>query len=584
MTAIRAGLTRISRAGCSLGTLKSSDLENEHDLATQHSTRSIHQLAIQMHRHHSVLGFAVLLSLVASSFWSTAELAAQDGLQVYEPPTPAFQPDGFSQPPLLQPGVQIGEPQVLPPIVQPGVIQGEVFQPQVQPLFTPQYIEPQVLQPEIQPGIVLPQVILPELYEQPVFTQPVRRRTKPGKPRVLAPGVLKRIPIDLNPRDMFSIPRPLPGLLKVKEFTPKSISKNETLHGQSRRVMLLRENVWQYEFAFTGLRQANLKIPTSDGRLLDRNVWYMVYRIRDTGKTMTFDQVKLHPDFDHIKNELRRDKPIAAEAKKFLPRFSLEGWVVSNAANRTQKNKYAKVAYRDEIAPAILAQVQRREDKFQRLLDSHQMSQAKIPAAKNAADPGLWGVAIWTDVDPRIDYVSVYVKGLTNAYRLGSDFDDPTKLKTLQLNFWRPGDQVEEDDDYVDFGIPLVDNPAEQATICRRYDLPGPVIRGYHVNPVAKRNVLVMEADAEVSLENFQSSLTPTLDKGKLPREIADAFAGSGITVDDGAALKTIIPGKRWEFNEGQDKYILALQPQFWKPDNGAISFIKSIDHIWIYR
>ena len=540
-----------------------------------------------MHRHHSVLGFAIVLSLVASTIWSTSDLAAQEGLQVYEPPTPAFQPEVLSPPPIIQPEIQIGQPQIFPPVTQPSVIQGEVFQPVPQPLYTPQYIEPQVLQPEIiQPGIILPQVILPEMYEQPVIVQPARkRRTKPGKPRVLAPGVLKQIPIDLNPRDMFSIPRPLPGLLNANEFTPKSISSNETLFGQSRRVMLLRDNVWQYEFAFTGLRQANLKIPTSDGRLINRNVWYMVYRIRDTGKTMTFEQVKLHPEFDHIKNELRRDKPIAADAKKFLPRFSLEGWVVSNAANRTKNNRYAKVTYRDEIAPAILAQIQRREDKFQRLLDSHQMSQAKIPTAKNASDPGLWGVAIWTDVDPRIDYVSVYVKGLTNAYRLGSDFDDPTRLKTLQLNFWRPGDQVEEDDDYVDFGIPLVDSPAEQATICKRYDLPGPVIRGYHVNPVAKRNVLVLEADAEVSLEDFQSSLTPTLDQGKLPRKIADAFAESGITVNDGAALTTIIRGKRWEFTEGDDKYILALQPQFWRPDlNGAIRFIKSIDHIWIYR
>ena len=259
----------------------------------------------------------------------------------------------------------------------------------------------------------------------------------------------------------------------------------------------------RYEFAFTGLRQAKLKMPLADGRLVNRNVWYIVYRIRDTGKTMTFEQVKLKPEFDHIKNELRRDQTVEADLKKFLPRFTLEGWVASDQFNRSRKDRYRKVAYRDEIAPAILAQIRRREDRNQRLLDGHQMSEAKIPVANNNSDPGLWGVAIWTGVDPRIDYVSVYVKGLTNAYRLGSDFDDPTRIKTLQLNFWRPGDLVQEDDDEVDFGIPLVDNPAEQATICRRYDLPGPVLRGYHVNKVAKRNVLVMEADADVSLDDF---------------------------------------------------------------------------------
>ena len=48
------------------------------------------------------------------------------------------------------------------------------------------------------------------------------------------------------------------------------------------------------------------------------------------------------------------------------------------------------------------------------------------------------------DVDPNIDFVSVYIKGLTNAFRLGRSTDDPSKLKTLQLNFWRPGDTVAE--------------------------------------------------------------------------------------------------------------------------------------------
>ncbi len=541
-----------------------------------------------MHRYHCLLGFAISLTLAAGNL-----MAQVNGLPMSEPQIP-FQNEVLPpivQPGNVQPGIPIGQPQILPPIVQP--FQPEVVQPQI---IQPQIIQPEIIQPQIisvqpeaiypeqtvpeliQPGIVLPEVALPEMYE------PAKKRpTKPAAPRPLAPGVLKLIPIDLNPRDMFSIPRPLPGLT-ANSFTPKSIPKQQTLYGQSQRVMLLRENVWQYEFAFTGLRQANLKIPTADGQVIDRNVWYLVYRIRDTGKTMTFEQVKLNPEFDHIKNELRRDKPVAADAKKFLPRFSLEGWVVSDADKRAGKDKYHKVTYRDEIEPAILAQIQRREDKFQRLLDGHQMSQAKIPAANSATDPGLWGVAIWTDVDPRIDYVSVYVKGLTNAFRLGRTFDDPSKLKTLQLNFWRAGDMVEEDDDVVDFGIPLVDDAAEQSTICRRYDLPGPIIRGYHVNQVAKRNVLVMEADAEVSLDDFQSALTPTLDQGKLPAEITQAFAQSGLQIDKGAALTTIIKGKRWSFKDGDSEYILALEPQFWEPDFGAIRFIKSLDYIWIYR
>lgn len=402
------------------------------------------------------------------------------------------------------------------------------------------------------------------------------------RPRPLAKGVLKKIPIDLNARDTFSLPMPLPDL-KATAFKPKTISNEDTLFGQSRRVIMFRENVWQYEFSFTGLRQARLKIPKIDGRIVEKNVWYMVYRIRDTGKTMTFEEVKKNPEFDHMINSLQRDKAVPADKKKFLPRFTLEGWVVSNAVNRTEANKYSKVAYRDEIDPVVLAQIQRREDKNQKLLDTHQMSKAKIPFAKNDADPGVWGVAIWEDVNPRIDYVSVYVKGLTNAFRLGQDVKGDSKLKTLQLNFYRPGDTVGQAEDWVDFGIPLVDNPVEQATICKRYHLPGPVIRGYFANQVAKRNVLVLESDAKVNLNDFKSTLTPTLDQGKLPTEIADAFAEAGIDAS-GATLTTVAQGKRWTFKLGNDEYVLALEPQFWESDFGGIRFIKSLDHIWIYR
>ena len=399
-----------------------------------------------------------------------------------------------------------------------------------------------------------------------------------GKPRPLAKGVLKTIETDLNPRDMFSLPMPLPRL-NAHEYDPKTVSVDDTLHGQTRRVIMFRDNVWQYEFAFSGLRQAKLKVPNSSGGLSNRNVWYMIYRIRDTGKTMTFEQVKQNPEFEHLENDLKLDQPLPSEEKKFLPRFSLEGWVPN-----AKGNGYQKVVYRDQICPVVLEQIRQREDANQVLLDTHQMSTAKIPVAKNESDPGVWGVAIWKDVDPRIDFVSVFVKGLTNAFRLGRSLDDPSKLKTLQLNFWRPGDSVAQQDDRIDFGIPLMDDPRQQALVCERYDLPGPLIRVYHVNEIAKRNVLVVEADAQVDLKTFDSALTPDLDQGKLPVEIAQAFADAGLTINKDASLKTIIEGSKWALKNGQDEYILALEPQFWEPDFVGIRFIKSLDHLWIYR
>jgi len=395
-------------------------------------------------------------------------------------------------------------------------------------------------------------------------------------PRPLAKGVLKTVPENLDPRDMFSLPMAMPDLNATK-FDPNTIAQKKTLFGQSRSVVMFRNNVWQYEFSFTGLRQAKLRIPTGNGKAATRNYWYMVYRIRDTGQTMTINDVKQNPKFDHITKEIDFDKSIASQEKKFLPRFTLEGWVPVNKG-------YQKVSYRDTISPIALEQIRQKEDPNQVLFDSHQMSQAKIPAAKNDTDRGVWGVAIWENVDPRIDFVSVFVQGLTNAFRLSEPVSAPSKLKTLQLNFWRPGDSVNETSDFVKFGIPLIDDPAMQALVTKRYNLPGPILRGYFKNEEAKRDVLVTETDAEVNLKDFNSAIAPSLDQGKMPPSILKSFENAGIALDANTPLTTLIPGKKWSFKQGKDNYTLVLEPQFWEKDFDGIRFIKSLDNMWIYR
>jgi hypothetical protein len=394
----------------------------------------------------------------------------------------------------------------------------------------------------------------------------------------LAPGVLKQIKTELDPRDSVSLPRSLPGL-KATKYAPKYISDSETLHGRSRGVILYRP-VWQYEFSFLGqLRQANLKVPDASGAVSNQNVWYLIYRIRDLGDTITYEQVKQSPQFEHMKNDLVRNKPIADEEKFFVPRFSLEGSVMTNSAEG-----YKRVVFRDTVSPMVLRQIQRREDPAMNLLDAVTMSKTKIPMAKSDSDGGVWGVAIFEGVDPRIDFVSVYVEGLSNAYRIGMS-NEQTRMKTLQLNFTRPGDIINEHRDDIEFGIPLVDNPQKQILICEQYNLPGPLINVYHVNrKAADRNVLVAEVDAEVNLSSFQSALTPDLDQGSLPASISQALADAGISVNKQAAVERLIEGKRWKFTEGEETYIIAMEPQFWERHNEGIRFIKSLDHFWIYR
>ncbi len=94
-----------------------------------------------------------------------------------------------------------------------------------------------------------------------------------------------------------------------------------------------------------------------------------------------------------------------------------------------------------------------------------EIAQQPIPVS-DRIDRGVWGVATWVDVDPRIDFFSIYVGGLTNAYRWTDNAgayhlgDSPGKgrqfeHKTLQLNFWRPGDEIDLNEREFRYGVPL---------------------------------------------------------------------------------------------------------------------------------
>ena len=396
--------------------------------------------------------------------------------------------------------------------------------------------------------------------------------------RKFAPGVLKQIPSQLDVRDSFSLPMTLPGV-KADQWQPETDATNQTLAGLSKQVILFRD-VYQYDFAFTGLRQIRVPVVTETGTR-NKNFWYLIYRVRDLGETLSYQEVKSQFEFGRPAHVLKKGEPLEDKDRLFLPRFTLEGWVLP-----PKKNEYEKVSYRDTVSPTAVRHIRMQEDPRMLLLDGVQMSKIKIPKVKADSDVGVWGVAVWEDVHPYIDYVSVYANGLTNAYRLKRSEDDSITLKrkTLQLNFWRPGDDIEEAKDRLTYGIPLVDDAGEQIRITRRYALPGPVLRAYQKDMDADRKVLIMEADAQVDMKEFKSALVPQLNKAKLPESVAQAFADAGISVDVRGGVDTLIEGKKWALKQGDKTIELVLEPQYWEPDFEGIRFIKSLDFMWIYR
>ena len=58
------------------------------------------------------------------------------------------------------------------------------------------------------------------------------------------------------------------------------------------------------------------------------------------------------------------------------------------------------------------------EDPSTTFYDSVSISRVKIPANSDPDSAGVWGVAVWQDLDPRLDFITIYVTGLSNAFQV----------------------------------------------------------------------------------------------------------------------------------------------------------------------
>ena len=274
-----------------------------------------------------------------------------------------------------------------------------------------------------------------------------RRQTGGGGPRKLAPGVLTIISAHGREQETFSGPQPIVELVAdlPDDWTPHSAPKSQTLAEMAKRVIFRRE-VWQLEFAFKPVRMIHVDLPQRDGRMQRKLVWYLIYRVKNTGHHA--NPAPREDEWGHKIFETQHvNHPI-----RFAPRFILESEEHANA-------------YLDRVIPLAIEPIRQREDPNTRLHNSVEISQVNVPVSTDQVQRSVWGVATWEDIDPRIDFFSVDVKGLTNAYRW---VDQPGAFKagdppgtgrrlmdkTLKLNFWRPGDEFRQHEGEIRYGIP----------------------------------------------------------------------------------------------------------------------------------
>jgi len=284
--------------------------------------------------------------------------------------------------------------------------------------------------------------------------------------RPLAPGVLTVIPPEPKADETLQGPLPLRNVTRLN-WDPNYSPKTQTLGDKASKVVL-RRNIWNLEFAFKPVRMLYVDIPHPPTLKMHRKlIWYMVFRVKNTGQHLRPNPVK--DQFEHV----IYDEPVKVDEVlnygaarptgtiRFFPHFILE--------SREQGK-----AYLDRVVPVAIPWIQLREMRGGKLLNTVEISKIDIPVSTPGAEKTLWGVVTWEDIEPRTDYFSIYVQGLTNAFRLVGTPEGRVahQLKTLQLNFWRPGDTMLEHEKEIRYGVPSLSDPAEQASVLSKY---GPV-------------------------------------------------------------------------------------------------------------
>ena len=285
---------------------------------------------------------------------------------------------------------------------------------------------------------------------EPASSQaPPKKDVSTSEQTQFAPGVVTVIPPAPDPKETFDGPQTLQRLLDAhpeiqfggdthKNGEPHFDPRTRTLVEMAKQVILRRE-IYCLEFSFKPLRHVYIDVPRTDGRLQRKLIWYMVYRVRYRGGD-------LRPAADTIAGVpiYKRVESIRYDSRHFFPMLVLRN-------HATNKN------YIDRILPTAVNKIKVREQITAPLYNTVDITRVKIPYSSDSASPGTWGVATWEDIDPNLDFVSVEVFGLTNAFQQDGEGDDaPYRRKALQLNFYRPGDAIDQTEDLIRFGVPAV--------------------------------------------------------------------------------------------------------------------------------
>ncbi len=278
--------------------------------------------------------------------------------------------------------------------------------------------------------------------------------TSRSSDRRLAPDALIEVPPAVQYGETFQGPVDLPLVVKNPDLAwdPHYAPKSDTLAEMGRDV-IFRGDVYCLDFAFKPVRMIEVQGQT---------VWYLLYRVRYIGGEL---RPKSEPDkYNNQVFATPATIPAGASSTmpgRFMPLFRLQ---VRNLRKE----------YLDQLIPGAKAAIAAKERVGRPIYDSIEMQALgiKLWQDTDTVDNSVWGVATWVGVDPRTDFFSVQIAGLTNAQRLKMEGDQIKYLqKNLVLNFSRPGDTINELEDRIRFGVPALSDPERQKYVLQQYGL-----------------------------------------------------------------------------------------------------------------
>jgi hypothetical protein len=216
-------------------------------------------------------------------------------------------------------------------------------------------------------------------------------------------------------------------------------------------------DIWVMEITLRPLRLVKVELPNQKNVNKDRLVWYICYKAVNRPIEVKASQVELSAS----------DKELARKTQVFVPEFTL-----------VTDDTETPISYIDRVMPAAQPIINKRErGKYLNSIEVVQPVPPVVPYDKpGGAD--IRGVAMWRGVDPAADRLTLYMTGFSNGYVV-TKAPDGTKMvwrKTLIQKFWRPGDEIDQDEREIHYsGKPEWDYcyraPGEQSKILRWKDV-----------------------------------------------------------------------------------------------------------------